>query len=48
VAGVSYIASWQLDLSQAASLTWKGLGVGLLAVYAALRAKDLTAGWSRR
>jgi uncharacterized membrane protein YhhN len=44
VAGVSYIASWQLDLSQAASLTWKGLGVGLLAVYAALRAKDLN-GW---
>lgn len=44
VAGVSYIASWSLDLSQAASLTWKGLGVGLLAVYAALKAKDLN-GW---
>lgn len=40
-AGVSYIASWDLGLSQAASLTWKGLGVGLLAVYAALKAKDL-------
>lgn len=44
IAGVSYIASWNMDLSQAASLTWKGLGVGLLAVYAALRAKDLN-GW---
>jgi len=43
-AGVSYIASWDLGLSQAASLTWKGLGVGLLAVYAALKAKDLN-GW---
>src|SRR5437868_1083811 len=44
VAGVSYVASWGLDLSQVASLTWKGLGVGLLAVYAAMRAKDLD-GW---
>ena len=44
IAGVSYIASWNMELSQAASLTWKGLGVGLLAVYAALRAKDLN-GW---
>jgi uncharacterized membrane protein YhhN len=44
VAGVSFVASWGLDLPQAASLTWKGLGVGLLAVHAALRAKDLN-GW---
>lgn len=44
VAGVSYIASEQLELSQALSLTWKGLGVGLLAVYAAMRAKSLD-GW---
>ncbi len=44
LAGVSYIYSWNADLSQAASLTWKGLGVGLLAVYAALRARDLN-GW---
>lgn len=43
-AGVSYVASWSLDLSEAASLTWKGLGVGLLAIYAALRARDLN-GW---
>jgi uncharacterized membrane protein YhhN len=44
VAGVSYVASWGLDLSQAASLTWKGLGVGLLAVWAALKAKNMN-GW---
>ena len=41
VAGVSYIASWGLALPPAAALTWKGLGVGLLAVYAALKARDL-------
>jgi uncharacterized membrane protein YhhN len=44
VAGVSYVASWGLELPQPASLTWKGLGVGLLAVHAALRARDLD-GW---
>lgn len=44
LAGVSYIAAWGLDLPKAAELTWKGLGVGLLAVYAALKARDLD-GW---
>ena len=44
LAGVSYIYSWNAGLSHAADLTWKGLGVGLLTVYAALRAKDLN-GW---
>jgi uncharacterized membrane protein YhhN len=44
LAGVSYVAAWGLDLPQAAELTWKGLGVGLLTVYAALRARDLD-GW---
>ncbi|UTP40946.1 lysoplasmalogenase family protein [Phenylobacterium sp. LH3H17] len=39
VAGVSYMASWDLPLSQTASLTWKGAGVALLAVHAALRAR---------
>jgi uncharacterized membrane protein YhhN len=44
VAGVSYVASWDRGLPQAADLTWKGLGVGLLAVYAALNARTLD-GW---
>lgn len=44
VAGVSYIGSWFLDVSPAASITWKGAGVGLLAVYAALNGRGLD-GW---
>lgn len=44
IGGVSYIASWTLDLSQPASLAWKGTGVGLLALYAALKARSLD-GW---
>lgn len=44
VAGVSYIGSWFLPLPQAASIAWKGAGVGLLAVYAASQAKGLD-GW---
>jgi uncharacterized membrane protein YhhN len=43
-AGVSYIGSWFLDLSPVASITWKGAGVSLLAVYAALNARSLD-GW---
>ncbi len=39
VGGVSYFASWNLGLPEAASLAWKGSGVGLLAVYAALKAR---------
>lgn len=44
VAGVSYIASWDMPLSEAQSLTWKGLGVGLLALYAGLVARSRD-GW---
>ena len=44
VGGVSYIASWNLGLGEAASLAWKGSGVGLLAVYAALQARSRD-GW---
>jgi uncharacterized membrane protein YhhN len=44
LAGASYVAAWGLHLPQAAELTWKGAGVGLLAVYAALHAKRLD-GW---
>jgi hypothetical protein len=34
VAGASYVGSWFLPLPQAASVAWKGAGVGLLALYA--------------
>jgi len=44
IAGVSYVASWELSLAPAASTVWKGAGVTLLAVYAGLRARDLD-GW---
>jgi len=44
LAGVSYVAAWDRGLPQAVELTWKGLGVGLLAVHAALRARGLD-GW---
>jgi uncharacterized membrane protein YhhN len=44
VGGVSYLAADHLPLSQAVSLAWKGSGVGLLAVYAALRARSFD-GW---
>lgn len=43
-AGVSYIGSWFLGLPPALGTTWKGAGVGLLAVYAAMNAKTLD-GW---
>ncbi|MDB5422782.1 MAG: lysoplasmalogenase [Phenylobacterium sp.] len=44
VGGISYIGSWDLGLPEAASLAWKGSGVGLLALYAALRARTAD-GW---
>ena len=37
--GVSYLAADHLTLSQGVSLAWKGSGVGLLALYAAMRAR---------
>ena len=43
-AGVSYVASWQMNLPPLASMLWKGAGVSLLALYAALRARNLD-GW---
>ena len=42
--GVSYMASWSLDLPLAVKAVWKGGGVALLAVHAALRARSLD-GW---
>lgn len=44
IAGISYIASWQLALPAAASTAWKGAGVALLALYAAVRAQG-PGGW---
>ncbi len=44
IGGVSYIASWNLHLSMPAEVVWKGAGVGLLAVYAGLKARS-TDGW---
>lgn len=44
VGGVSYMAAWPLHLPHAAMTVWKGSGVALLAVYAALRARSLD-GW---
>ena len=44
IGGISYVASWNLGLPDAASLAWKGSGVGLLALYAALKARTFD-GW---
>ncbi|MDH4384439.1 MAG: lysoplasmalogenase [Caulobacter sp.] len=37
--GVSYLAAGAMELSPLVEVAWKGSGVGLLAVYAALRAR---------
>ena len=44
LAGVSYVATWGLALPAPVEIAWKGAGVALLAVHAALRAKALD-GW---
>jgi uncharacterized membrane protein YhhN len=44
VGGVSYLAADHLPLTVAGGLAWKGCGVGLLALYAALRAETFD-GW---
>jgi uncharacterized membrane protein YhhN len=44
VAGSSYTASWNMALDPTFSIVWKGAGVALLAVYAALQARNLD-GW---
>lgn len=44
IAGVSYVATWTWDLPEAIETIWKGAGVALLAVHAALRARTLD-GW---
>jgi uncharacterized membrane protein YhhN len=44
VGGVSYLAADHMALSPGFSLAWKGAGVSLLALYAALKARGLD-GW---
>jgi uncharacterized membrane protein YhhN len=44
VAGASYLVGETLQIPLALSIIWKGAGVGLLAVYAALRARTAD-GW---
>lgn len=44
VAGVSFAAAWFVELPPAVEVAWKGAGVALLAVYAALSARSLD-GW---
>lgn len=44
IAGVSYVATWVLDLPAGVETVWKGAGVALLAVHAAFRARSLD-GW---
>lgn len=43
-AGVTYVYSWTLGLDLVPATVWKGAGVGLLALYAALAARDRL-GW---
>lgn len=43
-AGVSYVAGWFLPIPDWANVAWKGAGVSLLALYAALNARSLD-GW---
>lgn len=43
-AGASYMASWTLPLGIVTAATWKGAGVGLLALYAGWSARRLD-GW---
>ncbi|WP_454713873.1 lysoplasmalogenase [Caulobacter segnis] len=44
IAGVSYVATWVTELPPLVETAWKGAGVALLAVHAALRARSLD-GW---
>jgi uncharacterized membrane protein YhhN len=44
VLGATYLLADHLPVTHAAQLAWKGSGVGLLALYAALSARDLD-GW---
>lgn len=43
--GVTYIGSWFLPLPAVAAIAWKGAGVALLALYAAMHAARRLDGW---
>ena len=44
LAGASFVVGWFLPIPEAANIAWKGSGVALLALYAALSARNLD-GW---
>lgn len=44
IGGTTYVLAWGMTLPPAWDLAWKGTGVGLLAIYAALQARSLD-GW---
>nr|WP_295111940.1 lysoplasmalogenase [uncultured Caulobacter sp.] len=44
IAGVSYVATWVVELPPLVETAWKGAGVALLALHAAVRARSLD-GW---
>jgi uncharacterized membrane protein YhhN len=43
VAGASYLATWNMVLTPVTAIAWKGAGVALLAVYAAVKARGTDA-----
>ncbi len=45
IGGTSYVWSWSQGLDDLTSTIWKGSGVGLLALYAGLKARNLQ-GWA--
>lgn len=44
-AGLSFMAAWDWNLPKDLLLAWKGAGVGLLALYAAMEARGLDGWW---
>jgi uncharacterized membrane protein YhhN len=43
--GLSYMAAWGWNLSSGVLLAWKGASVGLLTLYAAMKARSLDGWW---
>jgi len=44
IAGVSYVVTWHVTLPPPVEIAWKGAGVALLALHAAMRARSMD-GW---